>query len=71
MHFPGSAIVTGGLVGLTALTAAGGLILEALFSVEFLFAGSEHEFIATVTAHQRLVLIHCFCDPLIKIDNFG
>lgn len=66
VHFPGSAIVASGLVGLTALTAAGGLILEALFGVEFLFAGSEHKFLATVTAHQRLVLIHCLCFPLIN-----
>ena len=71
VHFPGSAIVAGSLMGLTALTAAGGLILEALFSVEFLFTGCEHEFLATVTAHQRLVLIHVFCDPLMKINLVG
>ena len=67
VHFAGSAVVAGCLVGLTALTAAGGLVLETLFSVEFLFASSKHEFIAAVTAHQRFVLIHCFCDPLMNI----
>ena len=67
VHFAGSAVVAGRLVGLTALTAAGGFILETLFSVEFLFACGKHEFFAAVTAHQRFVLIHCFCDPLINI----
>ena len=49
---------TGGLAGVTALLAAGGLVLETLFSVEFLFAGGEHEFGATVAARERFVLIH-------------
>ena len=68
VHFARAAIVARRLMGLTALTAAGGLILEALFSVEFLLSGCEHEFLATVTAHQRLVLIHVICDPLIKMS---
>ena len=64
VHFPRAVVVVPrSLVSLTAFTAAGGLILEALFGVEFLFTGSEYEFIATVTAYQRLVLIH-FCFPL-------
>jgi len=56
-HFPGS-IGTVGLAGLTAGFAAGGLVLEALFRVEFLFTGGEDEFRAAVLAHQRLVFVH-------------
>jgi len=49
---------TGGLTGVAALFAAGGLVLEAFFSVEFLLAGGEHELGATVAARERFVLIH-------------
>ena len=48
----------GGLAGVTALLAAGGLVLETFFSVEFLFTGGEHKFSATVAARERFVLIH-------------
>ena len=59
VHLTGSAgSGTGGLAGLTARLAAGGLILEALLSVEFLFTGGEHKFSATVFAYQRLVFVH-------------
>ena len=46
------------LAGLTAGLTAGGLVLEALFGVEFLFPGGEHEFLATVFAYQRFVFVH-------------
>jgi hypothetical protein len=41
-----------------ALFAAGGFVLEAFFGVEFLFAGGEHEFGATVATRERFVLVH-------------
>ena len=47
-----------GLAGGAALTAAGGLVLEALFSVELLLTGGEHELSATIAANQRLVFVH-------------
>ena len=47
-----------GLTGLTAGLAAGGLVLEALFGVEFLLTGGKHEFLATVFAYQRFVFVH-------------
>jgi hypothetical protein len=46
------------LAGVAALLAAGGLVLEAFFSVEFLLTGGEHELGATVAARERFVLIH-------------
>jgi len=49
---------TGGLASVAALLAAGGLVLEAFFSVEFLLASGEHELGATVAARERFVLIH-------------
>ena len=58
-HGPGSiAVAVLGLAGVTACLAAAGLILEALFSVEFLFAGGEDEFVSAVTASQSLVFVH-------------
>ena len=49
---------TGSLAGHAAVTAAGGLILEALLGVERLFTGRENELIAAVFAYQRLVFVH-------------
>ena len=49
---------TGVLAGVAALLAAGGLVLEAFFSVEFLLTGGEHELGATVATRERFVLIH-------------
>ena len=46
------------LTGGAALAAAGGLVLEALLSVEFLLASGEHELSAAVAANQRLVFVH-------------
>ena len=46
------------LAGVAALLAAGGLILETLFGVERLLAGSEDEFLTAVLAYQSLVLEH-------------
>ena len=54
---------TAGLARLTASLAAGGLVLEALLSVEFLFASGEHEFLPTVAAYQRLVFVHRWKPP--------
>ena len=58
-HLPGSAAVAVlGLAGITAGFAPTGLVLEALFGVEFLFAGRENKLVATVTAGQCLVFVH-------------
>ena len=58
-HLAGSAgSGTGRLASHTAVTAAGGLILEALLGVERLFTGRENELIAAVFAYQRLVFVH-------------
>ena len=54
---------TAGLASLTASLAAGGLVLEALLGVEFLFTGSENKFIAAVFANQRLVSVHGIGTP--------
>lgn len=59
VHFARAVVVVPrSLMGLTALTAAGGLILEALLGVERLFTGRENELIAAVFAYQRLVFVH-------------
>jgi hypothetical protein len=50
-------------VGLTAVLATGGLVLEAFFGVEFLFASGEHELGAAVAARQILVLVHALVTP--------
>ena len=52
-----------GLARLTARLATGGLVLEALLGVEFLFTGSENKFIAAVLANQRLVSVHGIGPP--------
>ena len=58
-HLAGSAgSGTGSLASHTAVTATGGLILEALLGVERLFTGREDELIAAVFAYQRLVFVH-------------
>ena len=62
VHHAGTAALS--FLGETALTATRRLILKTFFSVEFLLTGGEHKFLATVTAHQRLVLIHGKLDPL-------
>ena len=36
------------------------LILEALFRIKFLLAGSEHELVAAIFTDQFLVFVHCF-----------
>ena len=59
MHLAGSAgSRAAGLASLTAILAAAGLILEALFSVELLLTGGEHKLRAAVLANQRLVFVH-------------
>ena len=57
-HLTRSAGSTAGLTRLTAGLAAGGLVLESLFGIEFLFTGSENELSATVFAYQRFVFVH-------------
>ncbi len=47
----------------TACRAAAGLILESFFSEKGLFTGRENEFVATVTANQSLVFVHCRKPP--------
>ena len=61
---------TGSLAGHAAVTAAGGLILEALLGVECLFTGRENELVAAVFAYQRLVFVHGL-EPPEKILNVG
>jgi hypothetical protein len=58
MHFTRSAGSAAGLASLAAGLAAGGLVLESLFGIEFLFTGSENELSATVFAYQRFVFVH-------------
>ena len=71
-----TALMTGGfeefLLGLayvfaliTARLASLGLVLEALFSIEFLFSCGEYEIVATVFALQCDVLIH------VSLPRFG
>ena len=56
-HLAGSGSAVG-LAGGAALTAAGGLVLEALFSIELLLTGGEHELSTAIAANQRLVFVH-------------
>ena len=59
MHFAGSTDSgSAGLTGSAAGFATSGLVLEAFFCIEFLFAGSEHEFGAAVFTNQRFVFVH-------------
>ena len=63
---------TAGLARLTAGLAAGGLVLESFFGIEFLFTGSENELSATVFAYQRFVFVHGLVTPIMLIgDSFG
>ena len=48
------------LASITASLATLGLVLEATLSIESLFAGGEHELIATLFANQILIFVHCF-----------
>ena len=41
---------------IAAVTAAGGLVLEAFLGVEFLFACAENEFLAAVLAYESKVI---------------
>ena len=67
-HGPGSATVAVlGFTGVTAGLAAAGLVLEALLSVEFLFAGGENKFVSAVTASQSLVFVHGSYPPKIVV----
>ena len=56
------------LASITASLAALGLILEAAFSVEFLFTSSENEFVTALFALQSLVSIHDFFTSLIVLS---
>jgi hypothetical protein len=70
MHLARTAGSAAGLPGLTAGLAAGGLVLESLFGIEFLFTGSENELSATVFAYQRFVFVHDQVTPIkIKIGD--
>ena len=70
IHLTRSAGSTAGLTRLTAGLAAGGLVLESLFGIEFLFTGSENELSATVFAYQRFVFVHDQVTPIkIKIGD--
>jgi len=72
-HFPRT-VGTAGLPGLTAGFAAGGLILEAFFRVEFLLSCGENEFRSAVFAHQCFVFVHVPGTPNILVkygDSFG
>ena len=64
VHLTRSAGSTACLTGLTAGLAAGGLVLESLFGIEFLFTGSENELSATVFAYQRFVFVHDLVTPI-------
>ena len=64
MHFARSAGSTIGFAGLTAGLAAGGLVLESLFGIEFLFTSGENELSATVFAYQRFVFVHDQVTPI-------
>jgi hypothetical protein len=55
---------TAGLASLTAGLAAGWLVLEPFFGIEFLFTGSEYELSATVFAYQRFVFVHGQVTPI-------
>ena len=55
---------TAGLAGIAAFLAAKRLVLEALLSIEFLFAGSENKLLAAILANQRLVFVLWNFPPL-------
>ena len=58
-----SAAIDGPVV--PACLAAYGLILEALLSIELLFACGENEFGAAILAYQSLVFEHLVYNPLV------
>ena len=58
IHFARLAIGRPGFAGLAARLATSGLVLETLLRLELLLTGGEHELSASVTADQRLVLVH-------------
>ena len=64
MHLTRSAGCVAGFPSLTASLAAGGLILESFFGIEFLFTCSENELSATVFAYQRFVFVHDLVTPI-------
>lgn len=51
---------TGVLSCCTAFLASLRLVLESLFSIELLLAGSENKFLAAILTSQCLVLVHLF-----------
>jgi hypothetical protein len=57
-HLAGASCVAGLLACIPAITAALRLVLKALFSIELLFPGSEHEFFPTVLANECFVSVH-------------
>ena len=63
-HLTRSAGSAAGFPCLTAGLAAGGLVLESLFGVEFLFTGGEYELSTTVIAYQRFVFVHDLVTPI-------
>ena len=63
MHLTRSAGSAAGFAGLTASLAAGGLVLESFFGIEFLFTSGENELSATVFAYQRFVFVHVQVTP--------
>jgi hypothetical protein len=69
MHLARTAGSAAGLPGLTAGLAAGGLVLESLFGVEFLFTGGENELSTTVLAYQRFVFVHDQATPKMLIGD--
>ena len=63
-HFLGS---TGSLLScISASLAALGLVLEAAFCVEFLFACGKYKFVAAILAGECLVFVH-WCSPLVDV----
>lgn len=62
VHFARASVAVG-FVRLAALPAAGRLVLEASFRVEFLFACGERELLPAVTAYQSFVLVHEWKPP--------
>ena len=64
VHLTRSAGSAACLACLTAGLAAGGLVLESLFGIEFLFTCSENELSATVFAYQRFVFVHDQVTPI-------
>ncbi len=68
-HLTRTAGSAAGFPGLTAGLAAGGLVLESLFGVEFLFTGGENELSTAVLAYQRFVFVHDQATPKMLIGD--